>query len=110
MNLVYSFAMAFTLHSSPADYNFIHPHFRVESDGVIMGAYYNSVDRVSFYLGKRIQPNKAYIEFGAVTGYAYAVVPMILAGYQFNDTVSVFFSPVIDSNGLTGLAGVEFRF
>jgi hypothetical protein len=110
MNLVYSIAMAFTFHTSSYPYNGFNPSFRVESNNVIMGAYYNSVDRVSFYLGKRIQPNKAYIEFGAVTGYVYTVIPMILAGYQFNETTSVFFSPVIDSYGLTGLAGIEFRF
>lgn len=110
MSLVYSVAIAFTLHVSPVDYNWIHPHFRVESNNIIAGAYYNSFNKASFYLGKRFQSNKAYLEIGAVTGYAYAVVPMVLAGYQFNDTVSVFVSPFIDKGGLTGLAGVEFRF
>ena len=73
--------VAITLHLGlEGDYNNIHPHGRCTIDNWISGAYYNSEENVSLYVGKKI-PNVDYIrdlEIGLVTGYSGAkVAPMI---------------------------------
>ena len=37
------------------NYNEIHPHIRFIEDGIIAGAYYNSVENISFYSGYRLE-------------------------------------------------------
>ena len=73
--------VAITLHLGlEGDYNNIHPHGRCTIDNWISGAYYNSEENVSLYVGTKI-PNADYnwdLEIGLVTGYSGAkVAPMI---------------------------------
>ena len=43
------------------NYNQIHPHVKYQEDWKIAGAYYNSMDRMSLYVGYRYE----YKDFGA---------------------------------------------
>jgi hypothetical protein len=83
------------------NYNNIHPHARCTIDNTISGAYYNSEERVSFYVGKKI-PNidKEWdLEIGLVTGYSGAdVVPLIR---YIND--GWFISPSYETTGNIGV-------
>ena len=99
------------------DYNEIHPHVRFYEDGAIAGAYYNSVDRISFYGGYRLEPtDRLGLEVSIVTGYpAYGeLAPMVRGTYDINDNVIMFASPAAESygseNGNIGVVlGIEFR-
>ena len=76
-----SLLVALTLHIGlEGDYNNIHPHGRCTVDNWIAGAYYNSEENVSYYVGKKIS-NVDYnwdLEIGLVTGYSDVdVAPMI---------------------------------
>ena len=70
-----SLLFALTLHVGlEGDYNNIHPHARCTVDNWITGAYYNSEENVSYYVGRKI----SNFEIGLVTGYSdMDVVPMI---------------------------------
>ena len=72
--------LAFSLHltSVVADFNFIHPHRRCETEKeLITGVYYNSNRDLSFYLGKVKEVGKWDIDYGVVTGYNKFLVPML---------------------------------
>ena len=68
-----SLLLALTLHVVlEGDYNNIHPHGRCTIDNWISGAYYNSEENVSYYVGRKIS-NVDYnwdLEIGLVTGYS----------------------------------------
>jgi len=102
------FLLALTLHLSAGDFNAIHPHIRYSDGQYIMGAYYNSIENVSLYAGFR-NGDKYWIEYGAVTGYKYAVVPMVRAGVRITDNINLFAAPHHDDHGFSGLIGVEFN-
>jgi hypothetical protein len=71
--------LAMTMHIGlESNYNNIHPHARCTIDEKILGAYYNSEDRISTYVGRAFDLNNGVLEIGLVTGYtANDVVPMI---------------------------------
>ena len=76
-----SLLVALSLHVGlEGDYNNVHPHGRCTIDNWITGAYYNSEENVSVYVGKKI-PNVDRnwdLEIGLVTGYSgMDVAPMI---------------------------------
>ena len=66
------------------NYNQIHPHVKYQEDWKIAGAYYNSMDRMSLYVGYRYEYKDFGAEFAIVTGYDELndVVPMIRATYK----------------------------
>jgi hypothetical protein len=109
-NLIFTVAMAITLHTSPANYNWKHPHFRIQSEQMIAGVYYNSMRNPSAYLARRFEYGRAWIDAGGVTGYRYPVIPMVVFGYSLSKNASVFFSPVLDDHGLSGLAAIQINF
>ena len=81
MNTCLSFFIALTMHLGlEGEYNNIHPHGRCTVDNVIAGAYYNSEENISYYIGTIIPKvdRKWDLELGIVTGYSGAkVAPMI---------------------------------
>ena len=87
--------LAFSLHLGlTEDYNSVHPHARCQVDNTVFGTYYNSMDRVSVYAGKKINN----WELGFTTGYLYDVVPFarykqdnffIAPAYETNDNIGV---------------------
>ena len=77
------------------DYNQIHPHIRLEHNGFIAGAYYNSVEEVSRYAGYRFEHNGVGLELGAVGGYPKlgGTIPYVRFTYDINDNVVLFTAP-----------------
>jgi hypothetical protein len=108
-----SFAIAFSYHIGLAgEYNEVHPSVRCAKDWFIAGAYLNSENTISPYVGARYEWNDAWIEGGIVGGYPYVdVVPYGRVGYSITDTVSLFTAPAYEVPGTLGVAvGIEFTF
>jgi len=98
-----SLLVALSLHIGlEGDYNSVHPHGRCTIDNYISGAYYNSEEKVSLYVGKKIEN----LEVGLVTGYSGAdVVPMLR---YIKD--GWFVAPAYETSGNVGIAiGYEFK-
>tara|TARA_B110001454_G_C12592856_1_gene380976 strand:- start:307 stop:642 length:336 start_codon:yes stop_codon:yes gene_type:complete len=75
-----SLLVALSLHAGLiGDYNEVHPHARCEINNVITGAYYNSEEKVSAYIGYQFDmPFNSELEVGLVSGYTGAkVAPML---------------------------------
>ena len=91
------------------DYNEIHPHVRFIEDGMIAGAYYNSMERVSFYAGHRVEFGDAGLEFAMVTGYpAFGpVAPYVRGTYDLNNHTRILAAPVAEDYGNANI-GVVF--
>ena len=90
-------ALALSTHLGlSAEYNEIHPHFRLHNDNKIVGVYHNSIDNISLYAGHRIELNeKIGIEIVAATGYPIApIVPFIRTTYDVNNKLKLFTTPV----------------
>lgn len=105
-------ALAFTQHFGlDGTYNEIHPSVQFQHDYFIAGAYLNSESNLSLYSGVRFEYSQAWLELGLVSGYAAApVIPFGRAGFDFNETTSVFIAPAYEPNaGNIGIVvGVEF--
>ena len=100
-------ALAFSLHLGlEGDYNEIHPHIRYNEQNYIAGAYYNSTDKVSFYVGKRWEYNNFGLETGAVTGYPQAdVIPYVRGTYD-----NFFVAPAVEGDDTVGaVIGYELK-
>ena len=116
MDLIWALALS-THMGLERDYNGIHPHVRLYEDGAIAGAYYNSVDRISFYGGYRLEPtDRLGVEFSIVTGYpAFGeLAPMVRGTYDINDNVRMFAAPAAESYGtdkgnIGAVIGIEFQ-
>ena len=110
-------ALALTSHIGfEHDYNGFNPHVRIMEDGVIAGAYYNSLDHISFYGGYRLEPtDKTGIEFAIVTGYHVfgPVAPYVRGTYDFNNNIRAFVAPgwetVRGEKHLHPIIGIEFQ-
>jgi hypothetical protein len=95
------------------EYNQIHPHIRLEQDGFIAGAYYNSEERISPYVGLRYEFLNNGVELGVAGGYPAlgTVVPYGRYTYDVNDNLRVFAMPggeVVDDETKYGIVvGVE---
>lgn len=65
------FSIALSTHIGLTDtYNEIHPHVRFIEDGAIAGAYLNSAERLSLYIGHRSNvTDNIGLEFALATGY-----------------------------------------
>lgn len=70
MDILFGAALSLHLAKNGDEYNFIHPHLRLEHDSYIAGAYYNSIEAISLYAGKEFElSNDTSLEVGIVTGY-----------------------------------------
>jgi hypothetical protein len=101
------FALALSLHIGlEGDYNGIHPHIRYNNQDYIAGAYYNSMNRVSFYAGKRWEHNQFGFELGAVIGYdeIMPVAPYARATYN-----NLFIAPAAEPDNVGVVVGYEFK-
>ena len=99
-------ALAFSLHLGlEGDYNGIHPHVRYNHNNYIAGAFYNSEENISTYIGKRWEHNDFGFEAGAVTGYSEAeVLPYIRGTYQ-----DFFVAPALEKDKAGVVIGYEFK-
>ena len=111
------FSLALSAHVGLADsYNNVHPHIRLTDDSAIAGAYYNSVDRLSVYVGHRMElGSNIGVEVAAVTGYpAFGpIAPYVRGTYDYG-SVRAFVAPSYetwhDDTVNVGLVfGLEFR-
>lgn len=88
--------VALTLHLGlVGEYNQVHPYARYTYDSnFIVGAYYNSEERVSGYIGYEIDiTHKVSIELGVVSGYqSRDLLPM--GRITYDDTL--FIAPAIE--------------
>jgi hypothetical protein len=114
MDLIWAIAVSTHL-GLEGDYNSVHPHVRFVEDGAIAGAYYNSMERISFYAGHRIESGNAGLELALVTGYDewMPVAPYIRGTYDLGN-VRAFASPTGETwNGETNIGvvfGIEYQF
>ena len=100
------FALALSLHLGlEGDYNEIHPHVRYTNEGTIAGAYYNSVENVSAYVGYRWEYNDFGLEAAGVTGYPEAdIVPYVRGTYK-----DFFVAPAMERGNAGAVIGYEFK-
>ena len=72
------------------DYNPINPYVGVNvTDNIAVGAYYNSEENISTYIGYVTE----HVELGLVTGYSTSdIMPMAKFNYK-----NLFISPVVES-------------
>ena len=104
-----SLLLALSLHMGlEGDYNNIHPHVRCDiNNNIIAGAYYNSEENISFYVGKKIPIYNVELEVGLVTGYSGADIAPMLRVKKGN----WFMSPTYETTGNNvGIVfGYEFK-
>ena len=83
-----------------SDYNNIHPHIRLEEGIFIAGAYLNSEGNISPYVGNKFSNEKAYFEYGLVTGYKINenIIPFARIGLNISENHSIFFAPSMYKN------------
>jgi len=105
----FSLLLALSLHIGlEGNYSNVHPHVRCDiNNNTIAGAYYNSEENISFYVGKKIPMYNVELEVGLVTGYSGAdIVPMLRVKKG-----NWFLSPAyeITSNNVGLVFGYEFK-
>ena len=83
MDIIWALALSTHL-GMQGDYNEVHPHVRLEDNGYIAGAYYNSMERMSLYAGHRFESGNAGLELALVTGYNEfgAIAPYVRGTYN----------------------------
>ena len=83
MDIIWALALSTHL-GMQGSYNEVHPHVRLEDNNYIAGAYYNSMERVSFYAGQRFESGNAGLELALVTGYNEfgAIAPYVRGTYD----------------------------
>jgi len=93
MDIIWALALSTHL-GMQGSYNETHPHVRLEHNGYISGVYYNSMEHISLYTGRRFESGDAGLELGVVTGYkAYGpVAPYLRGTYDIGNT-TVFVAP-----------------
>jgi hypothetical protein len=88
-------------------FNAVHPALWWENEGWKTGAYYNSKEEVSFFVGHRIG-NDIWFEGGVVTAYHFPA--MVRGGVNLNDRASLWIAPVVSEFDEKGaVIGIEFR-
>lgn len=91
------FGLAMTAHLGLAgEYNEIHPHVRYDNNHVIAGAFLNSIDSVSVYVGRRFEHNNFGFELTATTGYNALIVPQIRGTYNVHNNIRLFAGNAIE--------------
>ena len=115
MDLIWALAVSTHL-GLAGEYNEVHPPVRFYEDGAIAGAYYNSVERISFYAGYRLEYEQFGAEVALVTGYPGIgpIAPYVRGTYDLNDNIRGFISPAVEYEGegstVGAVLGIEFRF
>lgn len=78
------------------DYNSIHPQVKMESEQLSVGVYYNSMERVSVYVGYTLDLEVFDVELGVATGYndyLQSVMPYVRVKKDIKNG-TVFIAPV----------------
>jgi hypothetical protein len=100
-------ALGLSLHLGLLDsYNEVHPHIRYIENGYMAGAYYNSVENVSAYVGYRWEYEDFGLESAIVTGYPEAdIVPFVRGTYK-----DFFVAPAMERGTVGAVIGYEIKF
>ena len=101
MKWLIAYSIIFTMHIGfYGSYNEIHPHVRFQRDQIITGAFINSENNISPYLGFRYDTNKIFIEGGIVHGYSYKkTLPYARLGYKLGDNMNLILTPGFEKKG-----------
>jgi len=88
------------------EYNQKHPYLMCETENVVGGVYYNSLDKLSIVGGYKIQlSDDLTLDVGAVTGYDYDVVPMARLRYK-----NLFIMPALEDDRTGFVIGFQYEF
>ena len=105
-----TFALGLSLHIGfDKEYNAIHPHIRYQNEGLIAGAYYNSISQPSLYLGTRLEKNDFGLELGAVSGYSKRD-PLKPTAYLRATYKNYFVAPSVGIGDTGVVLGTELKF
>jgi|TARA_B100000768_G_scaffold128113_1_gene118723 hypothetical protein len=99
--------LALSLHAGLENkYNQKHPYLMCETEDVIGGVYYNSLDKWSVVGGVKYDlTNDITLDVGVVTGYHYDVVPMARLRYK-----NLFIMPALEDDRTGVVVGFQFEF
>ena len=99
--------LALSLHAGlEHNYNQRHPYLMCETESVIGGVYYNSLDTWSVVGGVKYDiTDDITLDVGAVTGYHYDVVPMARLRYK-----NLFIMPALEDDRTGLVVGFQFEF
>jgi hypothetical protein len=113
MDIIWALALSTHL-GMQGSYNETHPHVRLEDNGYIAGAYYNSMERMSLYAGHRFESGNAGLELALVTGYDEfgAIAPYVRGTYDIGNT-RVFVAPAGETwygeTNIGAVIGIEIQ-
>ena len=94
------FGLALSLHLLGGDMNFFHPYIKFQHENFIAGAYYNSEQDISAFVG--VEWGK--LEIGLVTGYSGGdILPFFRYVEPVNDNLYFFAAPDVRTNGDVGV-------
>ena len=89
------------------EYNEFHPHIRYQDNQFISGAYYNSLNKISLYVGIRQEINNSGIEFATTTGYDDLLSPYIRATHDISKRTRFFITGTEENKNVGPVNGVE---
>ena len=109
--------LAFSTHMGlQGTYNDFHPHIRLQDQSLIAGAYYNSEENISLYVGREFREDRFGLELGVVSGYDtyYSpLMPMARVTYDLTEDHKFYVAPALekyDGESNTGIVfGLEFQ-
>ena len=104
------FGIALSLHVGLKEkYNEIHPFFQWQYERIIAGAYYNSLERTSLYLGYQLEITEYVdLDIGVLSGYRddpEKLLPMARLKYD-----NWFVMPAAEEDNAGLVVGYEFKF
>ena len=87
-------------------YNQKHPYLMCETENVVGGVYYNSLDKWSIVGAYKLRfTDDLSLDVGAVTGYHYDIVPMARLRYK-----NLFVMPALEDDRTGLVVGLQFEF
>jgi len=98
---MFEIALALSLHvNMSGEFNELHPHVRYDDGQTIVGAYLNSQDRISPYVGLKVPTGPVTHELGLVANYEQApVLPLYRAVASIGRLpLRVFVAPTLSSD------------
>ena len=110
IGLACGIALSMHVNLGNRDYNYIHPYCQYETkQNYIVGAYYNSIYKPSFFAGYKWHLNdNTSIDSVLVHGYGYKqypIIPMIRFNYKY-----LFVMPAVYEDQVGVVLGVDFKF
>tara|TARA_R110002050_G_scaffold2636_9_gene14984 strand:+ start:354 stop:686 length:333 start_codon:yes stop_codon:yes gene_type:complete len=88
------------------EYNQKHPYLMCETENVVGGVYYNSLDKWSIVGAYKFRfTDDLSLDVGAVTGYHYDIVPMARLRYK-----NLFVMPALEDDRTGLVIGLQFEF